>query len=89
MIYIILMQLNKLELEDRSFLIQLDEIFKEFWGHIPWLDKIKNLKYFTDAEVFSSQLLENLWLEPNAKINPYILTTIRMWKICLYYLFAD
>jgi len=31
------MKLNKLELEDRSFLIQLDEIFKEFWGHIPWL----------------------------------------------------
>ena len=80
MIYIILMQLNKLELEDRSFLIQLDEIFKEFWGHIPWLDKIKNLKYFTDAEVFSSQLLENLWLEPNAKINPYILTTGMKWQ---------
>lgn len=74
------MKLNKLELEDRSFLIQLDEIFKEFWDHIPWLNKIKDVKYFTDANVFSSQLLENLSLDPNVEINPYILTTDMRWK---------
>lgn len=74
------MKLNKLELEDRSFLIQLDEIFKEFWGHIPRLDKIKDVKYLTDVDVFSSQLLENLCLDPSVHINPYILTTDTRWK---------
>lgn len=74
------MKLNKLELEDRSFLIQFDEIFKEFWGHIPWLDKIKNVKYLTNTDVFSSQLLENLWLNSNVEINPYILTNDAKWK---------
>jgi len=69
------MKLNKLELEYRSFLIQLDEIFKEFWWHIPRLDKIKDVKYITDTEFFSAQLLENLWLDPKVEINPYILTT--------------
>jgi hypothetical protein len=74
------MKLNKLALEDRSFLIQFDEIFKEFWGHIPWLDKIKDVKYLTDTDVFSSQLLENLWLNPDVEINPYILTNDVKWK---------
>lgn len=74
------MKLNKLALEDRSFLIQFDEIFKEFWWHIPWLDKIKDVKYITDVSIFSSQLLENLWLTPDTEINPYILTNDAKWK---------
>jgi hypothetical protein len=54
------MKLNKLELEDRSFLIQFDEMTKEFGDHIPWLNKIKDKKYITNVDQFKPQILEAL-----------------------------
>jgi hypothetical protein len=54
------MRLNKLELEDRSFLIQFDEMNKEFGDHIPWFNKIKNLKYITDVDEFRLQIVQTL-----------------------------
>jgi len=69
------MKLNKLELESRPFLIQFDEISKEFGNHIPWFNKIKKLKYITDVKEFKLAILQTLWLDLATKINPYILTT--------------
>lgn len=74
------MQLQKLAVEDRSFLIQLNEIEKEFGNHIPWFNKIKGLKYLTDATELKPQILETLQLDSSVQIDPYILTADTRWK---------
>lgn len=74
------MQLQKLSVEDRSFLIQLNEIDKEFGNHIPWFNKIKGLKYLTDATELKPQILETLQLDPSVQVDPYILTADTKWK---------
>ncbi|MEI8091573.1 MAG: hypothetical protein WCG98_05070 [bacterium] len=68
------MQLQKLSVEDRSFLIQMNEIEREFKNHIPWFNKIKDLKYFTDTDELKPKILETLQLDPSVQIDPYILT---------------
>lgn len=74
------MQLQKLSVEDRSFLIQFNEIEKEFGNHIPWFNKIRNLKYLTEATQLKPQILEALQLDPSVQIDPYILTADTRWK---------
>lgn len=69
------MKLKEPQLEDRSFLIQFHDILGEFWHEIPWLQKIENLKYVTNADVFRQELIQGLWLDSSVKINSYILTT--------------
>lgn len=74
------MQLQKLSLEDRSFLIQINEMEKEFGNHIPWFNKIKNLKYLTEATELKPQILNTLQLDPSVQIDPYILTADTRWR---------
>ncbi len=74
------MQLQKLSVEDRSFLIQMNEIEREFKNHIPWFNKIKDLKYFTDTDELKPKILETLQLDPSVQIDPYILTADTRWK---------
>lgn len=74
------MQLQKLSVEDRSFLIQFNEIEKEFGNHIPWFNKIKDLKYLTNAHELKPQILQTLQLDSSVQIDPYILTADTKWK---------
>jgi hypothetical protein len=67
------MQLQKLAVEDRSFLIQLNEIENEFGNHIPWFNQIKHLKYITNGSQLKPEILETLSLNPTTEITPYIL----------------
>jgi hypothetical protein len=69
------MNLLNPDIQDRSFLIQFQDIISEFGEEIPRLKKIKDLKYTTDTEIFQEEMLDLLGLEHTEKIMPYILTT--------------
>ncbi|MCF7834487.1 hypothetical protein K9M48_00330 [Candidatus Gracilibacteria bacterium] len=68
------MKLLEPNIEDRTFLIQFGDIVSEFGQEIPRLKKIENLKYFTDANVFKSELFNTLGIDHQETISPYILT---------------
>lgn len=65
------MQLVMCDLRDRSFLLQLFTIMHEFGDVIPWLDPLRHIQYWTNAERFRDELLLRLGCADEGEIVPY------------------